>query len=134
MNLASEVPPPVESFVFIFVISRMLFFMADSNFPVLLMKGDPLISHVISKFNLCCCKMVIIFFCKDCGLLRLENLKLKFTCKFSGITLLSPVPAWILLICHDVGWKYLSPRSQIVLDIMCKAGRAFIIGFIADLG
>ena len=43
--------------------------------------------------------------CSDSGVDSVEKRKLKSTTASPGITLLAPVPAWMLLICQLVGWK-----------------------------
>ncbi|MNF01244.1 hypothetical protein D3C80_2002110 [compost metagenome] len=63
-----------------------------------------------------------------------QKRKLKSITTLPGITLLAPVPPWMLLICQLVGGKNALPWSQAVAASSVSAGTAWWMGLRASWG
>ena len=72
--------------------------------------------------------------CRLSGVDSVQKRKLKSTTQSPGITLLAPVPAWMLLTCQLVGGKKALPSSQRMLTSSASAGARRWIGLSAKCG
>ena len=72
--------------------------------------------------------------CRLCTVDSVQKRKLKSITHSPAITLLAPVPAWMLLICQLVGWKNSLPWSHCMATNSAKAGDTKWMGFLARCG
>ena len=120
------------------VSSAMACCTAPTKVPKGVKKGRPPTVQVRSKSapgnKPCVAKSATTRACRPSGVDSVEKRKLKSTTTVPGMTLLAPVPPWMLLICQLVGGKYALPWSQTSAASAAKAGAAMWMGFLASCG